>query len=83
MRSPQVGRCGQTEEQLQQNVLSAVAILRQKFPGGMRNIRSLHLKLGKSPAVPIFVSDGKAHRAQGYQGKCDLVEGEYDVKFFF
>ncbi|XP_043206437.1 ribosomal L1 domain-containing protein 1-like [Amphibalanus amphitrite] len=59
--SVQVGRCGQSEEELLQNVMTAVAILRLKFPGGQRNIRSLHLKLGKSPAIPIFVSDVPAN----------------------
>lgn len=57
----QVGRCGQSEADLENNVLSAVAALRTKFPGGLQNIRSLHLKLDKSPAVPIFASDVPAN----------------------
>ncbi|XP_037074310.1 ribosomal L1 domain-containing protein CG13096-like [Pollicipes pollicipes] len=57
----QVGRCGQTEEQLFQNVMAAVETLKQKFPGGLKNVRCLHLKLDKSVALPIFVSTVSAN----------------------
>jgi len=32
--------------------------LEAKFPGGSKNIRSMHLKTETSMALPIFVSDG-------------------------
>ena len=71
-----MGRCGQTEEQLAQNVLSAVDSLRHKFPGGWANIRSLHLKLDKSPAVPIHVSDG-TQQPSGARGQCGRVGSQW------
>jgi len=90
--SVQVGRSGQTAEQLLQNVLSAVEVLRLKFPGGLHNIRSLHLKLDKSPAVPIYVSTVSANsvpvpatryqpgsRRQPVTGELSTARAESDV----
>ena len=54
-----VGHTGQETKSAIDNVLTAVKRLTESVPGGWENIKSLHLKLVNSPALPIHLDLGK------------------------
>lgn len=41
-----------------QNVLASLAKLIEVVPGGANNVRSIYLKTDRSPALPLFLSEG-------------------------
>lgn len=51
----QIGRMGQTDDEIQQNVLAAVKKLASHAPGEWANIQSLSLKLERTTSIPIYV----------------------------
>jgi len=60
-RQMTVGRLSQTTEQLMENILCCIRKLASSLPGGWTNIRSAHIKVQDTPAVPIYVSFGMSH----------------------
>lgn len=50
-----IGRMGQTDDEIQQNVLAAVKKLASHAPGEWANIQSLSLKLERTTSIPIYV----------------------------
>lgn len=50
-----VGRMGQTDDEIQQNILAAVKKLASHAPGEWANIQSLSLKLERTTSIPIYV----------------------------
>ena len=56
-----VSHTGQQTEVASENVLEATDRLAEFVPGGWENIKSLHLKLENSPALPIYLDLGKEH----------------------
>jgi len=57
-RQMTVGKLSQTTEQVTENILCCIGKLASSLPGGWNNIRSAHIKVQDSPAVPIYVSFG-------------------------
>jgi len=53
-----VGKLSQATEQVTENILCCIEKLASSLPGGWKNIRSAHVKVQDSPAVPIYVSFG-------------------------
>ncbi|XP_028177109.1 ribosomal L1 domain-containing protein CG13096-like [Ostrinia furnacalis] len=51
-----VGHTGMPRQKVKENVLSLVQQLRDKYPGGEANIRSISLKLPLSLAVPLYLT---------------------------
>lgn len=51
-----VGHTGMPKEKLKENIISLVQQLREKYPGGEANIRSIALKLPLSLSVPIYIT---------------------------
>lgn len=51
-----VGHTGMSRQKLKDNLLSLVQQLRDKYPGGEANIRSIAIKLPLSLALPIYVT---------------------------
>ncbi len=41
------------------NVMEVAKVLEKRYPGGWKNIRSLHVKCDATPAVPIHISIGR------------------------
>ncbi len=54
----QIGHVGMKRKQVVENLLKVVKVLEQKFPGGWKNIRSIHIKTEKSLAIPMHLSAG-------------------------
>lgn len=54
-----VGHTGMSKKDIQENVLALVKQLKEKFPGGEANIRSIALKLPLSLSVPLYVTLSK------------------------
>ena len=40
-------------------MMKVIEVFEKRFPGGWKNIRSLHLKTEKSMAIPLYLSEGK------------------------
>ncbi|XP_013395541.1 ribosomal L1 domain-containing protein 1 [Lingula anatina] len=55
-----VGHSDMTLDELTENIMAAAKTLAQAIPGGVNNIRSMHVKTETSPALPIYVSLGTA-----------------------
>lgn len=51
-----VGHTGMPREQIKENVLSLIQQLKNKYPGGEANIRSLALKLPLSLSLPLYIT---------------------------
>ncbi|CAG9094746.1 unnamed protein product [Plutella xylostella] len=51
-----VGHTGMSKKDIQENILALVKQLKEKFPGGEANIRSIALKLPLSLSVPLYVT---------------------------
>lgn len=51
-----VGHTGMPREKVKENVLSLVKQLREKYPGGEANIRSISLKLPLSLSLPLYLT---------------------------
>ena len=43
------------------NILQATEILAKRYPGGWKNIRSIHLKTETSMSIPIHISNLSAN----------------------
>ena len=54
----QIGHVGMTKEQVTQNLMKVTEVLEKRFPGGWKNIRSIHIKTEKSLAIPMYLSEG-------------------------
>lgn len=55
--SVEIGSLSQSTEDLLLNIATAVDVLSVKSPGGLRNIRSIHIKLRRSPALPVYINN--------------------------
>ena len=55
----QIGHVGMSKVQITENLMRVIQILDQRFPGGFKNVRSLHLKTEKSMAIPVHISSSK------------------------
>lgn len=53
-----VGKLSQTTEQVTENILCCIGKLASSLPGGWNNVRSAHIKVQDTPAIPIYVSFG-------------------------
>lgn len=51
-----VGHTGMPRQKLKENLLALVQQLREKYPGGEANIRSIAVKLPLSLALPLYVT---------------------------
>jgi len=60
-RQMTVGKLSQTTEQVTENILCCIEKLASSLPGGWNNVRSAHVKVQDTPAVPIYVSFGMIH----------------------
>jgi hypothetical protein len=40
-------------------MIKVIEVLEKRFPGGWKNIRSMHLKTEKSMSIPLYLSEGK------------------------
>jgi len=56
-----IGNTSMKESHLVDNILQATEILAKKYPGGWKNIRSIHLKTETSMSIPIHVSNLSAN----------------------
>ena len=56
----EIGHTLMSEDSLVENVVQAAAVLAKRYPGGWKNLRSLHVKTEKSMAVPLHVSTSKS-----------------------
>lgn len=56
-----IGHTSMKVNHLVDNILQVTDILAKKYPGGFKNIRSIHLKTETSMAIPIHVSDTKSN----------------------
>lgn len=64
-----IGRLDQTDEMIKENIMAAVQIFQNKFPGGWGNIQSLSLKSGRSKSVPFYVKIRSANDVETIQPK--------------
>lgn len=55
----QVGRMGQSDEEIEENVLEAVRKLATHVPGEWNNIQGLSLKLESTQSIPLYVKMGE------------------------
>lgn len=55
-----VGTSGMDKDLIAQNVEAVVKHLAKRLPGGLANIRTLHIKTAASVSLPIYVRDGAA-----------------------
>ncbi|TRY69215.1 hypothetical protein TCAL_12791 [Tigriopus californicus] len=60
-----VGHLGMDDDHIVANVLALGQKLAQRYPGGWKNIRSIHLKSEKSLAIPVHISTLSANEV-GY-----------------
>jgi len=77
--SVKIGHLGQNGEDLVENVEAILKVMKEKLPGGWKNIRSLYLSAGKSPLLPIYASFESSNlvRMEPAKKKRDRpVEGE-------
>ncbi|KAM3964367.1 ribosomal L1 domain-containing protein CG13096 [Aphomia sociella] len=51
-----VGHTGMSRKQIKENVITLVKQLKEKYPGGEANIRSLALKLPLSLSLPLYIT---------------------------
>merc|ERR1711874_121214 len=56
-----IGNTSMKPSHLVDNILQATEILAKKYPGGWKNIRSIHLKTETSMSIPIHVSNLSAN----------------------
>jgi ribosome biogenesis protein UTP30 len=54
-----VGNGEMSARQLAENVIAAAEVLSRRYPGGWKNIRSVHVKGDHTAAVPIHISTSK------------------------
>ncbi len=54
----QIGHVGMAKEHITQNLMKVTEVLEKRFPGGWKNIRSIHIKTEKSLAIPMYLSEG-------------------------
>ena len=54
-----VGHTDMKAEAIVANVMEASKILAKRYPGGWKNIRSIHVKAEKTLAIPAYISVGK------------------------
>ncbi|MPC14882.1 Ribosomal L1 domain-containing protein 1 [Portunus trituberculatus] len=64
-----IGRMGQTDEEIQQNVLAAVAKLASHAPGEWANIQSLSLKLERTSSIPIYANMNSLNKVKSVAPK--------------
>lgn len=55
----QVGRMGQSDAEIEENVLEAVRKLATHVPGEWNNIQGLSLKLESTQSIPLYVRMGE------------------------
>ena len=48
-----------SDEEISENVQAVVKKLKERFPGGWKNIKSINIKTSDSISIPIYVSLGK------------------------
>ena len=53
------GNTAQEQGELVDNLKQVLEFLSQRYPGGVKNIRSLHIKTENSPSIPIHVNAGE------------------------
>jgi len=85
-----VGRVGQTGEELYENFSTIFKRLITKMPGGLANVRSIHLSTNKSPQLPVYVSFDSANMVRLSRplrkhkspviGQLSTLDGEYGDK---
>uniref|UniRef100_A0A0K2VBS3 Ribosomal L1 domaincontaining protein 1like [Megachile rotundata] n=1 Tax=Lepeophtheirus salmonis TaxID=72036 RepID=A0A0K2VBS3_LEPSM len=51
-----VGSTAMKMEDVVDNVMKFIEIIKVKYPGGWKNVRSLHIKTESSPSIPLHVS---------------------------
>merc|ERR1711997_327566 len=56
-----IGNTSMKPNHLVDNILQATEILAKKYPGGWKNIRSIHLKTETSMSIPIHISNLSAN----------------------
>lgn len=56
-----IGNTSMKPSHLVDNILQATEILAKKYPGGWKNIRSIHLKTETSMSIPIHISNLSAN----------------------
>ena len=56
-----IGHTNMKANHLTDNILQTTEILSKKYPGGWKNVRSIHLKTETSMSIPIHISDISAN----------------------
>ena len=74
----QIGHVGMTKTQIVDNLMKVIQTLGERFPGGYKNIRSLHIKTETSMAIPMHVSTSKFSHMFGLHNSRNKI----DVKGF-
>lgn len=54
-----VGHLAMEDDRIVANIMALGQKLAQRYPGGWKNIRSIHLKSEKSLAIPVHISTRK------------------------
>lgn len=55
----QIAHLRMRREQVKENILAVVGLLKEKYPGGEANVRSLSVKLPLSLSLPLYVTLSK------------------------
>merc|ERR1719376_1588008 len=56
-----VGYTAMEQDAVVANLVAALSLIGKRYPGGVKNIRSLHIKTENSPAVPIHINTGSGN----------------------
>lgn len=56
-----VSHTGMKEKQIEENVKAAIERLSETIPGGPQNIKTLHIKTGNSPSLPLYIASESAN----------------------
>ena len=52
------GNTAMSQKDIAENLATLLEVVGKRYPGGIPNIRSLHIKTEVSPAVPIHLNTG-------------------------